>query len=160
MARPAPDPERVLAVFEQRYLRHKSFRAIVEWSHHEWGEDEAISLGTAKAWADQGWQWWLEVERLTAEQEYGLHRSAIGMVLEALVEDREQPEGKRELTLREWVDSMAKMIDLHGKAAGIYARQIGTALGTQAPTISPEQRRATEALRRRVQGRVRGVIEG
>lgn len=161
MARPAPDPERVVAVYEKAALRNWPYRRIVEWTGEEWGADEAISLGTVSTWVRQGHEWWTQAERLSTEEEYGLHRQVVGKLLEWIMDDRMNPDEKRgapELGLKDTVELTLKVLERHAKLTRV---DLTPPAGTDGPGITPEQYRATEALRRRVQGQDETrVIEG
>lgn len=84
MARPAPDPRAVVAVFEAKHYDGLSYSQLVEWTNgHDYEgmsqrwEWEPISRCTAHNWYKQALEWWIAHERLnpderTASLEIGL----------------------------------------------------------------------------------------
>jgi hypothetical protein len=156
VARPAPDPERVVEVYELVAFRGWSYRRVVEWSKDQPGGK--ISVGTVSEWVKQGAQWWTETDRLSREAEYGLQRQMLGKFMEWLDDAVEGGD----MTTAEAIPLGLKILDRHAKLTGVDA-PTRLRVDDDRPAIPaprPEAVRAIESLRGRVQSREREVIEG
>lgn len=158
MARPAPDPERVVEVFELAFVKGYSYRRIVEWSKTAPGlAPDGISIGSVSEWVRQGHEWWAEVERLSLEQERSLQRIMLGKFMEWL----EDAHDDQSITTADAIPLGLKILDHRAKVTGAYA-PTRVRVEDDRPAIPappPAAVRAMEGVRNRVARQERRVIE-
>jgi len=168
MARPAPDPRAVVAVFEAKRYVGLNYSEIVEWTKGnqperelaallpEW-EWDPISRGSAFAWYQQALQWWLEHERLNPDEEYAGLRIGLEYVADEIV--REYRAGRAdlktfaELSLK--VSSEIRALTQAGRAVAEPGEGAAPPPQAQAAIIEMRERQSD---RDRARARVRKAI--
>lgn len=150
MARPAPDPEQVVAAYEQ------AMRGV---SHRELAERYDVSHTTIGRWVKQAAGWWQDVERLDRQTEYGLHRQTLGRVHAAI--EIAFAEGR--LDVEAYAQWSLKLLDRHARLTGVDApTRLAVEPGDrdERPAPPPAAVRAIEDMRKRATTTERMVIEG
>ncbi len=149
MARPAPDPERVVQAYEQ-VMRGKSYREV--------GEVYGIDPSTVGRWVKQAAGWWQDVERLDRVSEYGLHRQTLGRVQNAI----ETAFEKGHIDVEVYAQWSLKLLDRHARLTGVDSptRVSVEATVDERPAPPPAAVRAIDEMKKRALTTERMVIEG